>query len=171
MRPLVTMLPLLSMLAGTGCQLDEAAPQDPRCPKSWHADPTTEGGCAPPDGYTALLYAEFGGSGIYGFVRLVTPCFVGAPGPCGPSMVPQLDVEVYHPTDVVGGVVVDGAVPAASGATSKNGIYKLRLAPGTYTIACRDPFDGRLVTGDTEVKADTLALFAIDLDHAGSPNP
>jgi len=34
-------------------------------------------------------------------------------------------------------------------------------------MTCVDPYDGQLVTGTAEVKADAVALYAIDLDHSG----
>ncbi len=67
----------LVVLALVGCASAPEEPQDPRCPKHWTWNPDNVGHCNPPDGYAALLYAEFGGSGVYGFGRLTEPCFDG----------------------------------------------------------------------------------------------
>jgi hypothetical protein len=164
----VRCLAVVSLLA-TGClHFAEEPPQDPRCPKNWHTDLETDGGCSPPDGYTALLFAEFGGSGIYGFGRLVTPCHGTDGETCGPSMIPQLSLELYRPGDVMGTTPIEGAVPVATGETAKSGVYKIKIEAGEYTLLCTDPYDGRIVTGDAEVKADAVALYAIDLDHSGN---
>ncbi|MBA3541773.1 MAG: hypothetical protein H0T79_19320 [Deltaproteobacteria bacterium] len=149
-----------------GCfELNEPTPQDPRCPKNWDFDLTMDGQCRPPDGYTALLFAEFGGSGIYGFARTNTICGGADDETCGPEMLGDLAIELYLPDDVVNHTIRVGAIPVAASQTSQAGVYKMQAEPGEYVITCTDPFDDGLVTGGAEVKTDAVALYAIDLDH------
>ncbi len=77
-----------------------------------------------------------------------------------------MEVDLYHPSDVTDGQIHSGAVPVVMPKTSSGGLYRSPVSAGSYIVACHDPEAGLVVTGDVDVKPDTLALFAIDLDHS-----
>ena len=142
--------------------------QDPFCPKGWKFDISADGSCNPPTGYTALVWAELGGSGVYGFVRAGSnyfSCKAGSDGePCPVRMIAATEVDAYVATDIIDTTIRAGATPIATTVSSSQGVYKLRLDPGQYRITGIDPVDGtRFWSANLQVISQALAACAIDV--------
>ncbi len=164
----------LLVLALTGC-LSSSVPagmQNPYCPASWKYDLAADGYCSPPIGYTALVWAELGGSGVYGFVRAATPKFETCVSqengsdamPCESRMIAKTEIDAYNAADIVDTTIIPNALPVATTVSSSSGVYKLRLEPGGYRITGIDPLDGtRFWSANLTVVPQALATCAIDV--------
>jgi hypothetical protein len=165
----------LGSLLLTGCLASNSpsSTQDPFCPKGWKLDisnANNDGSCAPPTGYTALVWAELGGSGVYGFVRDAPnywDCLSSRGSdspPCEVRMVGPTQVVAYLAADIVDTTIRAGAVPVATTTSSSQSVYKLRLDPGGYRITGIDPVDGtRFWSANLTVVPQALAACAIDV--------
>ena len=161
---------LLLAIALTGCLASNpsGATPDPFCPKGWKFDIAASGDCSPPTGYTALVWAELGGSGVYGFVRRA-PGYLRCKAnelaePCDARMIGATPVDAYLANDVIDTTIRAGAVPVASTVSTSQGVYKLRLDPDQYRITGIDPSDGtRFWSANLQVISQALAACAIDV--------
>ena len=159
---------LLLALAGCLASDPKGTAQDPFCPKGWKFDLAAPGYCSPPIGYTALVWAEIGGSGVYGFVRAgaqYLQCKAGSDtGPCEVRMIGATEVDAYLADDVIDTTIRANATPIASAVSSSQGVYKMRLDPGQYRLTGIDPIDGtRFWSANLQVISQALAACAIDV--------
>ena len=163
------LIPILAVaLAGCLASDPGGAMQDPFCPKGWKFDVAASGYCSPPTGYTALVWAELGGSGVYGFVRAgaqYLQCKAGTnTEPCEVRMIGATQIDAYLSDDVIDTTIRANAIPVASTTSTSQGVYKLRLDPGQYRITGVDPFDGtRFWSPNLQVISQALAACAIDV--------
>ena len=168
---------LVLALAGCLGSDPKGAPADPFCPSTWKFDVSSSaaGNCSPPIGYTALVWAELGGSGVYGFVRsgaqylsCHVPHDAGSAGTVDPScevrMIAATEVDAYLATDIIDTTIRLGSIPVASAVTSSQGVYKMRLDPNQYRLTGIDPVDGtRFWSANLQVISQALAACAIDV--------
>ena len=159
---------LLALLAG--CLADDKldAAQDPFCPHGWKFDLSANGYCSPPTGYTALVWAEIGGSGTYGFVRSGSQYLScraqSETAICSVRMIGATQIDAYTDADVTDTTIRANALPVGSTMSSISGVYKLRLDPGTYRVTGTDPVDGtRFWSGHLTVVPQALATCVIDV--------
>jgi len=160
----------LALLALGGCIGGGtlSAQPDPFCPSTWKFDISVDGYCSPPTGFTALVWAELGGSGVYGFVRAGShylQCTAGsADEPCPVRMIGATALDAYLERDVIDTTIRSGAMPVATATSSSQGVYKMRLDPGQYRLTGIDPVDGtRFWSAKLQVISQALAACAIDV--------
>ncbi len=166
---MIRALAVIVLFAGCLSSDPPTSTQDPYCPKGWKLDFSADGSCNPPTGYTALVWAELGGSGAYGFVRAGSQylrCKAGSGDglPCEVRMVGATEIAAYAATDIVDTTIRAGARPVTTSVSSAQGVYKVRLDPGEYRITGIDPVDGtRFWSANLTVIPQALATCVIDV--------
>lgn len=157
------------LLLAVGCLGNEplSSPQDPFCPVGWKRDVSQPGDCGPPLGYTALAYAEIGGSGAYGFVRSAPQyleCSQTPGADCPTHFVGKTDIVAYRDADVTETTIHPDALPVITAGVNGAGVYKIKLDPGEYRLTGTDPVDGtRFWSGHLTVVTQSLATCVIDV--------
>jgi len=158
---------LLLALAACLDNRELSSNQDPFCPAGWKRDFSQPGECAPPLGYTALAYAEIGGSGAYGFVRSAPQfqaCSATPGAYCPTHFVGNADLVAYRDSDVTETSIHPDAHPLITVGINGAGVYKVRLDPGEYRLTGTDPVDGtRFWSGHLTVVSQSLAACVIDV--------